>query len=377
MKGYFRKRGKTWSFTIDIGRDPKTGKRIQKSRSGFKTKKEAQAVAAELHYQLTLGTYINEKNIRFSDFAEEWIKQYAKKVKVSSVRVRRHEMERLKQVIDNIPIKNVTYKMYQDAIDELSERYAYRTLKGIHTTARMIFKKALQLEVIAKDPTEFAELPPNDADDDYYFLDKHELGIFLDTAKQHDIDYCLFSTLAYSGMRIGEALALKHEDLDFQQNTIDINKTLYMPSNNRQKAILLTPKTKNSKRVIKMDPSVMKLLKRHLLHQKEWQMMYPAFKQEGFVFPHPEGGPMPQRNILRHMRKVLELAGLEKMSLHALRHTHVSLLAESGAGIKEIMERLGHGDYNTTMKVYNHVTKDLEEKTTHQFSNLMSGYHKI
>lgn len=381
MKGYFRKRGNKWSFTIDIGRNPKTGKRIQKTRTGFKTKKEAQAEAAKLHYELTQGTYINEKNILFKDFADEWLRLYERKVKVSTIRIRKHEMERLKQVIDNIPINKITHKMYQDAIDQLSKRYSVRSLKGMHVTARMIFKKALQLGVISKDPTEFVELPKDESPQEFYFMEKNELGLFLDTAKKHglDMDYVLFSTLAYSGMRIGELLALQHDDLDFVNNTIDINKTLYMPSNNRNKYELLTPKTKTSIRTIKMDNQVMKLLQRHLLEQKKWALALPDFKQLGFVFPHPrDGHPQPQNRSKLRMKRILRLANMnEDYKLHTFRHTHVSLLAEAGAGVKEIMERLGHGDINTTMKVYAHVTKDMDEKTTQQFSELLSGYHKL
>ena len=94
MQGYFRKRGDTWSFTIDRGVDPTTGKRKQKTKGGFPTKKEAHLAAARMAQELDDGVPIEEQNILFKDFAQEWLRLYEStgKVKVSTVRVRKHEI---------------------------------------------------------------------------------------------------------------------------------------------------------------------------------------------------------------------------------------------------------------------------------------------
>lgn len=384
MKGQFWQRGKKWYVKIDVGRDPKTGRRKQRTKGGFTRKKDAETWAANLISGLDKGTYIEKSGEVFKDFADQWLKGYSKTVKVSTVRIRNHEIERLKQVIDNIPIQKITHHMYQKAIDELSTKYSIRSVKGMHVTARMIFKKAKQLDLIAKDPTEFAILPQNRneiKEEMPRFLEKDKLGHFLTTTKEHglDMDYVLFTTLAYSGMRLGEALALKKTDIDFTNHYIHVRKTLYMPNNNMRQFQLLPPKNKNSKRDIKMDARIIQLLKQHLIEQNEWALaLRETYYNDNFVFANSKGYPKAPRHVGDRFKRMLKIAHLDhSLGIHSLRHTHVSLLVESGVGIKEIMERLGHADMNTTLKIYSHLTKDMEQKTAQQFSELLDSYHKM
>ena len=355
MKGSYWQRGKKWYVKVDIGRDPKTGKRRQKKKGGFNTKREAQQYVANLLSSLEKGVYVERNETTFKDFAEQWLKGYSKTVKISTIRIRKHEIERLKQVIDNIPIQKITYQMYQDAIDELSTRYSNRSVKGMHVTARMIFKKAKQLDLIYKDPTEYAVLPQNKNEikkEVPHFLEKEQLGHFLTVAKQQglDMDYVLFTTLAYSGMRLGEAMALQRNDLDFTHHYIHVRKTLYMPNNNMRQYQLLPPKSENSSRSIKMDKRIMKLIKWHLKEQSEWVLESDEYHNKGFVFANSKGYPKAPRHVGDRFKRLLRLANLDQsLGIHSLRHTHVSLLVESGVGIKEVMERLGHADMHTTL----------------------------
>src|SRR5437763_3022794 len=85
MKGYIRKRGNKWSYTVDIGKDPRSGKRKQKTQSGFKTKKEAQAALAELVTNVEKGHYVEPTKKKFKDFTLDYLEQvYRNRVKKSS-----------------------------------------------------------------------------------------------------------------------------------------------------------------------------------------------------------------------------------------------------------------------------------------------------
>jgi hypothetical protein len=92
MKGYFRKRGNKWSYTIDIGVDPATGKRKQKTVSGFKTKKEVQAACSEMQQAINSQTFVDESAILVKDFAMKRLEHYSENSKVSSVRIRKQEL---------------------------------------------------------------------------------------------------------------------------------------------------------------------------------------------------------------------------------------------------------------------------------------------
>ncbi|WP_031405330.1 site-specific integrase [Geobacillus vulcani] len=386
---YKTKDGEKWMFKMDVGIDPATGKRKTTTRRGFKTKKEAQLAAAKLYDEINNGGYVKDTNILFKDFAQEWLAIYSETAKISTIRARKHELGHLMRYFGNLKLKDVTRKMYQDMLLDLKKKgYADNTLDGIHTTGRMIFKKAMELELINSNPTEYAKVPKQKktvedierGNKDMKFLEKHELALFLKTAQEHGLamDYVVFSTLAYTGMRLGELLALQWKDINFKEHTIAITKTLYSPRNNERYYQLLPPKTQGSIRTIKVDPNIISLLKKHKAEQNEIKLqMGELYHDLGFVFARPSGFPEVPKKIELRMKRLLRIANIHKrVTPHSLRHTHTSLLIEAGVGIKEIQQRLGHTDIETTMNIYAHLTKDLEERASQKFGELMSGLIK-
>ncbi|MCP8971370.1 site-specific integrase [Ectobacillus ponti] len=399
MKGHFHRRGcickkkrctcgSTWTFVIDIGIDPITGRRKQKTKGGFRTKQEAEAAATELIHELNQGTYVQETNVIFQDFASEWLLMYSEKnnVKPGTTRIRQHEINKLMPYFALLKLKDVTAKRYQDALNDLKEKgYADNTLDGIHRTGRMIFKKAIEMRLIKNDPTEFAYLKKDrktieelEEQELPKYMEKEELALLLQTAAQKglDLDYLIFLTLSYTGMRAGELVALKWRDIDFEEHTISITKTYYNPTNNTLEYQLVTPKTRKSKRAIVVDEKVIAALKKHMLEQKKVQEHYgEAYLDEGFIFAKKEkqpGYPIFIKTVENRMARLLKLAGLSpELTPHSLRHTHTSLLAEAKVGLEEIMDRLGHCDDETTKNVYLHVTKEMKKEASHKFAQLM------
>jgi len=151
--------GAKWAFVVDIGIDAITGKRKQKSKSGFMTQQEAEVAANTLIFELNQGTYIEETDKTFSDFTKEWLPIYcdSKEIKPGTIRVRLHEIGRLLPYFAQLKLKDITRKMYQDALNDLkAQGLADSTREGINRTGRMVFRKALELELLKKDPTEFA-----------------------------------------------------------------------------------------------------------------------------------------------------------------------------------------------------------------------------
>ncbi|MCT2346581.1 site-specific integrase [Niallia taxi] len=399
MKGHFYRRGctcnkkrctcgSTWSFVIDIGRDPTTGKRKQKTKGGFRTKQEAETAATELIFELNQGTYVQEQNVLFKDFASEWLLMYSEKnnVKPGTIRIRQHEINKLLPYFSLLKLKEITSKRYQDALNHLKEKgYADNTLDGVHRTGRMIFKKAIEMRLIKNDPTEFAYLKKDrktveelEEQEIPKYMEKEELSLLLQTAAQKglDLDYLIFLTLSYTGMRVGELVSLKWKDIDFEEHTISITKTYYNPTNNTREYQLVPPKTRKSKRTIVVDEEVIAALKNHMLAQQKVQNYYgEAYLDEGFIFAKKEkqpGYPIFIKTVENRMARLMKLANLcPELTPHSLRHTHTSLLAEAKVGLEEIMERLGHCDDDTTKNVYLHVTKEMKKEASHKFAQLM------
>lgn len=286
MKGHVHRRGCTckkkkctcgskWAFIIDIGLDPITGKRKQKTKSGFTTKLEAETAATTLMHELNEELYVEETDQTFSDFAKEWLPIYseAKDVKPGTIRVRLHEISKLLPYFARLKLKDISGKKYQEALNDLKEQgYSDSTREGINRTGRMIFRKALEMESIKKDPTEFAYVKKDkktieqlEEEEVPKYLEKEELALFLKTAQERGLehDYLMYLVLSYTGIRVGELVALKWKDVDFVNHTISITKTYYNPRNNAQEYQLVTPKTRKSRRKIIVDEDVILTLKEH------------------------------------------------------------------------------------------------------------------
>lgn len=380
--------GCEWTYVIDMGKDPLTGKRRQKSKSGFSTKQDAEIAAAELLSKLNKGTYTTESNILFEDFTNDWLTHYIDKKarKPGTIRLRKYSINKLLLYFSNTKLKNITEEMYQAVLDDLKNKgYALNTIEGYHTTAKLIFKLAADKRMIILNPTINAYIKPDEEviieDDEEElpsYFEKDELALFLKTVRKYGLymDYLIFLILSYTGMRAGELVALKWRNIDFKKKTISITKTYYNPDNNTKNYVLVPPKTKKSRRKIVVDQEIINELIKHKAEQEKLIKHYGnSYNNGDFVFAnanrHP-GYPILIKLVEARMARLLKKVGLNsKLTPHSLRHTHTSLLAEAGVNLEEIMDRLGHQDDDVTRKVYLHVTKKMKTEAADKFSELM------
>lgn len=390
VKKYQTKKGERWMYVVENGIDPQIGNRRRIVKKGFIKQKDAKDALKEFERK-TSGKKFEDKNLTFEEVAEDWLDVYSETdVKISTIRVRKHEIGHLNRYFAKYKIKDITKRMYQNALNDLKkkEKLAHNTISGIHGTARMIYKRAMEQDLLLADPTEYAFIPKdkktvedieNKKVEDKY-LEKYELKAFLDTAKtQGEIDdYVIFLTLSWTGLRAGELVALKWKDIDFEENTINITKTYYNPRNNTKDYKLLPPKTNGSIRKIDVEDEVINTLHKHKLKQKEIKLQVgKEFYDKDFVFGRLNapyfGYPHFIKTIENRMESLLKKTPAinKRLTPHSLRHTHTSLLAEAGVELLQIMDRLGHTEDETTTQVYLHITKERKKEASQKFAQLM------
>ncbi|MFZ3580363.1 site-specific integrase [Virgibacillus sp. DJP39] len=212
------------------------------------------------------------------------------------------------------------------------------------------------------------------------YLEKEELEELLTVTKNEGLegDLLAFTMLAYTGLRVGELVALKWNDIDFDNHTLRVIRTYYNPTNNKLKYQLLTPKTKTSRRIISIDELLIKMLRIYSNEQNKIKKENkPFYHDKNFIFATNEGFPKTLKAISIRLQRLLKKTTIEKaITPHSFRHTHTSLLIEADVHIKEIQERLGHADIQTTMDIYAHMTKNIKRESSKKFSNLMNDLSK-
>jgi len=386
---YKTKNGEKWLFKLYTHIDPKTGRKRSTTRRGFKTKKEAQYHARKLENELEVGNQ-SDSTITFSEFCEQWFHLYQeeKALKPKTINKRYFEVTTLLKHLRDIKLVDVTLDIYLEVLRKLQQKYSDTTVRGFHTTAKMIFKKAMQLEKINKDPTKYSYIPIRknqvsieESDNNIpKFMEKEELATFLQYSKSHGmyLDFGIFLTLAYTGLRIGELCALKESDLKEEDGYfLDINKTCYNTSNSID-YLLVKPKTKASNRAIDIDPNVATVLKSIIQENQELRKRYPnKFHNKHFIFTNRHkylGYPLYPTVIRFRLKRLLKIANLnQSFTLHSFRHTHTSLLAEAEVSLESIMERLGHSSDLITRQIYLHKTKAIRKHDAEKFRMLMDG----
>ncbi|MEK5100928.1 tyrosine-type recombinase/integrase [Cytobacillus sp. FSL M8-0252] len=377
------KNGIRWGYVVYVGTDPITGKEKRKYKQGFLTQKDAKLAAALVERQINNNEYIEPSKITFNALCDDWEKHYITQAKESSLRARTKALKHIKNEFGNVAIQKISKKAYQDTIDKLANKFSYNYVSSIHTSANMVFEYGRENKLLKETPTKDITLPKkkktvSDLEQDNIqekFLEKEELEEFLTTAKNEGLegDLLSFTMLAYTGLRIGEMMSLKWSDIDFDKHTLRVIKTYYNPTNNKEKYTLLTPKTEGSIRTISIDPILIELLQLHKQEQDKVKKENKAFyHNKDFIFATNEGYPKTIKNIAIRMQRLLKKTKINKhVTPHSFRHTHTSLLIEANVHIKEIQERLGHSDINTTMDIYAHMTKNIKKEASDKFSSLM------
>ncbi|WP_158701566.1 tyrosine-type recombinase/integrase [Lentibacillus sp. Marseille-P4043] len=357
-----------------------TGKRNQIKRRG-KTQKEAkQKVLTEIDNQTNAG--VNRKitkNITFDKLAEEWMKTYKlTNVKESTIDARTTEMKALNKQMAKKPIDKIDHLFYQNVIQEVAKGRKENTVRNINACANMIFKFAKKHRLISENPVTDVVLPKKKKTLDDLKTDKtaekywerEELKTFLSAVLIYGerLDKEIFYTFAFSGMRVGELCALQKSDLDFNNNTINVLKTVYSKNQNMYTYTLDTPKTNNSVRTIEMEQPIMDMLRKLVQRNDEHKMKYRLqddYQDMDYVFARLNGRPYFRGDINKRIKRILRLAKIKRHATsHIFRHTHISMLTEAGVDLPTIMQRVGHRDSKTTLEIYTHVTKKMKENAS-------------
>ena len=358
-----------WEARITTGRDPGTGKQVQRSFTG-KTQKEVREKMQAAAVAVNTGSYVTPQKMTVGQWMDTWAADYLGAAKPATVTIYKNNIKNhIKPALGAVGLSDLHPHMVQTFINGLelspaSVRLAYKVL-------HMALEKAVKLEYIPKNPAAGSELPKLEQKE-IHPLDDQQVAELLNAAKGGDIEYLIIAAL-FTGCRLSELLGLTWDAVNFKQGTITINKQLARPEH-RGATPFISPKN-GKPRTISPATSVMATLKRQQRRQIEqqlkagplWDNMYHV------VFSTEIGEPLDQWKAEKEFSAVLEAAGLTGIRFHDLRHSYAVNAIRAGDDIKTIQGNLGHASAAFTLDRYGHFTERMKQDSATRMEGFMKN----
>jgi integrase len=328
----------------------------QKGFTFHGTHKQAEKEAAKLENAKDRGETISASKMKVGEYLQEWLATY-QKPEVGKLTYHDQNLKVISHVIPFIGQKRMNALNPMDcqkvvnrlAVDQGKKRTAEITFNLM----KKAFRKAVELGYLIKNPMDAVTKPKAKAEQ-RPFLTIEQAAIFLEYA-QYDNLYPILAFLLLTGTRPEEAFGLKWTDINFENGTFAIVRSAKrIPGGGWEYSDL---KTTTSRRNLDLSPTLTDILKSHKREQAKARLILNSeWIDNGLVFTNQVGNPTDIAVVRKHLAKVLEVAGLPKIRLYDLRHTHGSMLMSEGAAIKEISDRLGHANTSMTVNRYLHAT---------------------
>lgn len=243
-----------------------------------------------------------------------------------------------------------------------------RTVRYIHSVIFEALKHAVKWQIVPRNVAEAVE-PPRPARQEMQVLTEDQVRKFLATV-QDDRFYAAYLLAITTGMRRGEILGLRWQDVDLKQGVVSINQILVRTSSHG--LVFQAPKTDRSRRTIAISPTVVQALRQQKKRQAEEKLIFgPDYTDTGLVFTMPEGHCVEPRNLTRQFELRLKKAGLPRVRFHDLRHTHATLLLQKEVHPKVVAERLGHSNINITLDTYSHVIPGMQREAARKIDEAL------
>jgi integrase len=370
MKGSVRKRGKVWSFAIDVGTDPATGRRKQYRRSGFKTERAAADAMREALGQVKAGTFTAGRLPTLAAYVrDEWLPGRRHAVRPSTWASYRDVLQgRVLPRIGELRLDQVNPHHVSDLYAELLESGGRDERRGAGLSARtvgytgMVLKRvladAVKRGLIVRNPAEHVERPKvRDVEMSWWTI--AEARTFLAHVEGDRLE-ALWKLYLTTGLRRGEALGLKWEDIDLDAGRLSVRRTLVAVEGMAKWSV---PKTGASRPVVTLDPATIDALRAHRRRQLEERLALGAgYRDNGIVFAAVTGDVMHPDSVSNMFDRLVKASGVRRIRLHDLRHTAATVMLEHGVPLKVVTERLGHSSTRITSDLYQHVGETMQDE---------------
>lgn len=354
MPGSVYRRGDTWTAHYSW---QKGGRQVQRKKGGFRIKKDAEAALVGLAKDVQDGRFVPVGRRSVAEYLTGWLEtlpltgRRATTIHGYTWLITKH----LIPEIGHIPLIDLT------AVD-IDRAYAAMIAKGLalrsvrhgHSALRRALADAFDKGLIPSNPADRATPPKPSATraPETEVWTPAELRTFLDRTADHHHG-ALIRLAAMTGLRRGELCGLRWADVDLDHARLTVTQSIVTVAGRPQ---LDTVKSRHSRRTIDLDEATVTVLRRHRAGQREARMLAgPGWTDTGLVFTMPAGEAWHPDSVTDSVQRLIDRSDLPRITLHGLRHTHVTHLLVAGVDVKTVSARAGHASVAFTLDRYGHV----------------------
>jgi integrase len=328
----------------------------QKSITYHGSERGAQRTAAAAENRREQGETVTPSKVKVSEYLTEWLSTY-QRLEVTPLSLQNDQSFLKLHILPAIGEKrmvDLTPMDCQKIINRLAEESKTRTAVMVFNMLKKALRKAVELGYLVKNPMDIV-VKPRDRAKERPALSIEQAAVFLKAA-QSDSFYSFFSFLLLTGARPEEAQGLKWEDVDLQDKTVSIRRSMKrVPGGGWAFGEL---KTVTSQRNLDLGERLTEILRRHKKEQAKVRLlMGEDWTDNGLVFTNKAGNPVDTSHARKHLSSILARTGLPEIRLYDLRHSHGSMLLDQDVNIKAISDRLGHANTSMTVNRYLHAQR--------------------
>ena len=337
-----------------------------------KTRREVDEKLTKAKADRDGGLVFDADGVKVGEYLERWLADSVRDTVRPTTFERYEQMVRLhiRPVLGRLKLKNLTPAHVRGHYREkLDAGLSPRTVQYVHVTLHKALKQAVMDGLIPRNATE-AVKPPQVRREEMQPLSPEQVKVLLEAARDERLE-ALYVLAVTTGLRQGELLGLKWEDVDLEARTLRVRRTLATTKGGPQ---LAAPKTKSSRRTVRLTQGAVNALRSHLERQlKEIDRAGSLWRENGLIFASEAGDPLDRRYVTNHRFKpLLKQAQLPLVRFHDLRHTCATLLLGRNVNPKIVSEMLGHASIAIALDTYSHVLPNMQGEAAKAMEDALS-----
>ncbi len=368
-----------WQGRYTVGRDPGTGRQIQKSVYAD-TQQECRKLMIVAIAALDEGIYLEPSKMTVSAWLDTWVAEYTSALKPYTLRNYKSQIKNhIKPYLGAIKVSELSADMIQRTYNRLSASgLSPKTLRNIHGILHKSLETLVEIGELRNNPCLYCKkYLPKVEHKDFTPLVDDSLPAFIHAIEGSEYEN-LFLVDLFTGLRQGELLGLRWSCVDFKKQCIKVDKQLYMPG--KGGAYSLETLKNRKVRIIHPAPFVFEVLKRERRKQIEAKLAAGVeWDTGGFpdsVFTNSTGGHLSHKTVYKQFKSAVEASGVPAVRFHDMRHSYAVASIRSGDDIKTVQQNLGHATAAFTLDQYGHVTETMKAESARRMQEYIESIPK-